>query len=191
MKTWDGRIAEALVRPLSYTRVTPNHITGLSLVLGVTAGILFASGKGTLANLAAGLFMLSALVDHADGELARMTRQSTRFGHYFDFIVDFINYIALFTGIGLGLRHGMLGNSAVFMSLLICLSVSTIFTLRLLREHAHRNIHAQPGFAGFEIQDVTYLIGPLTWLGGLQPFFIAASIGTPLYTGWMLLQHRR
>ena len=38
-----------------------------------------------------------------------------------------------------------------------------------------------PGLAGFELEDGIYLLAPVTWLGWLVPFFVAAGIGAPLY----------
>ncbi|MDX1540622.1 MAG: hypothetical protein R3349_04395, partial [Geminicoccaceae bacterium] len=39
----------------------------------------------------------------------------------------------------------------------------------------------QPRWHGFEIEDVLYLLGPVTWLGGLEPFLLLAGIGAPVY----------
>ncbi len=43
-----------------------------------------------------------------------------------------------------------------------------------------------PGLAGFELEDGVYLLAPLTWLGWLAPFFVAAGIGAALYFLWTL-----
>ena len=41
-----------------------------------------------------------------------------------------------------------------------------------------------PGYAGFELEDGIYLLWPVTWLGFLYPFFIAAGIGATIYCLW-------
>ena len=66
---WDQRIARWLVRPLAQSSVRPNHLTTLSLTLGIGAGALFAQGENVAENLAAGLFMAAVFTDHTDGEL--------------------------------------------------------------------------------------------------------------------------
>lgn len=188
---WDQRLARALVRPLRHSRVTPNAITTLALVLGLLAAWLFAVG-GSAAHLGALLFILACLFDHADGELARMTGQSSTFGHYYDLIADALVLTAVFTGIGIGLsgepdapyqRLGLLAGGAVGL----------IVILRLeLERRAGRAATRQPNLLGFELQDVTYLIGPVTWLGGLAPFLLLAAIGAPLYALavlWSLGRH--
>lgn len=77
---WDQRIARALVRPLAATPVTPNQVTTLSLLLGVGGAVLLGFGA-TAAYWGAFLYMLAQFVDHMDGELARLTGQTSEFGH--------------------------------------------------------------------------------------------------------------
>jgi len=43
-----------------------------------------------------------------------------------------------------------------------------------------------PAFAGFELEDGIYLIGPVTWLGGLLPCFIISSVGPLVFSCWTL-----
>ena len=47
---------------------------------------------------------------------------------------------------------------------------------------------AQPRVAGFELEDILYVIAPLTWLGWLGPFLVASPIGTPLFALWTARQ---
>src|SRR5690606_1312935 len=44
-----------------------------------------------------------------------------------------------------------------------------------------------PGVAGFELEDGIYLLWPVTWLGFLYPFFLAASAGATVYFLWTCL----
>jgi hypothetical protein len=41
------------------------------------------------------------------------------------------------------------------------------------------------------MEDVMYLVGPITWLGLLQPFVALAGVGTPLFSLWVLWACRR
>jgi phosphatidylglycerophosphate synthase len=186
-KPWDSRLARFLIRPLKNSRVTPNHITTLGLITGLAAGALYASGEGGLANVGALLFMLSALIDHADGELARFAGKSSKFGSYYDQIVGVVNYVALFVGIGLGLRFQGLGALGLPLGIIAGISVGVILALRIELEK-RRGEDTQPSFAGFEMDDIMYCVGPVTWIGGLKPFLIAASIGAPVFALWVLWQ---
>ncbi len=179
---WDQRLARWLVRPLARTPIHPNHLTVASLAIGLAAAALFAQGDGTYANWGAVAFMTAAFMDHTDGELARMTGKTSRFGHYLDLACAAITYTALFVGIGLGLAQGAMGREAAVMGVVAGVSVATIFTSRFyIEEHFGGDVAHQPNFAGFETEDVLYLIGPITWWGGLEPFLIAAAIGAPLF----------
>jgi len=188
---WDKRLACALVRPLAGTPVTPNHITGLSLVTGLAGALLLAKG-GTAMHWGALLFMVSALLDHADGELARMTGQTSRFGQIFDILTGGIVHVALFCGIGYGLRDSPLNSWALPMGIVAGLAVAVIFVLVFeLERRVNRDAVNQASFAGFEIEDIMYLVGPIAWLGGLVPFLALASVGAPVYLAYQIWEFRR
>jgi phosphatidylglycerophosphate synthase len=189
---WDQRLARVLVRPLRHSRVTPNGITTLALILGLLSAWLYAHG-GSAAHLGGVLFILSCLFDHADGELARMTGRTSTFGHYYDLIADALVLTALFVGIGAGLSGGEAGERTLHLGVLAGGATGLIVLLRLeLERRAGRSATRQPNLLGFELQDLTYLVGPVTWLGGLEPFLILAAIGAPLYALlvlWTLGRH--
>ena len=189
---WDQRLARALVRPLVATRVTPNHVTALSLLVGLAAAACYAAG-GAAAHWAGALLMLSLLIDHADGELARMSGKTSVFGHYFDYASDGVIMVAVFAGMGIGLRaDGALDGWAVPAGIAAGIAVALIFLLRdeITRRHGKAAV-AQPNWGGFEVQDVMYLVGPITWLGGLAPFLALAGVGAPLFLLWQLWDFRR
>lgn len=183
---WDQRIARVIVRPLVGTAVTPNHVTTVSLLVGLAGAALFAVG-GTAVHWGALCFMLAALLDHGDGELARMSNRTSVFGHYYDNIAGGIVHFGVFVGIGVGLRDGALGPWAMPMAVVTGAAVAFLFAYRL---QAERRLGSeaveQPRWRGFEIEDCMYLIGPVTWVGGLVPFFVAAAIGAPLFALWQL-----
>jgi phosphatidylglycerophosphate synthase len=184
---WDQRLARLLVRPLARTPVRPNHITSLSLAAGLGAAALFALGSPAASNGAAALFMLAAFLDHADGELARMTGRVSRFGHHLDYAVGAANYTLLFVGLGLGLSRGPMGDDALVLGLAAGLSNPVILTLRMTMEKQYgKRAVAHPSRAGFELEDFMYLIAPVTWLGGLAYFFLVCGFGTLGYLAWTL-----
>ena len=67
------------------------------------------------------LFVLSNFLDHTDGELARISGKSSRFGHAYDLACDAVIHVFVFIAIGYGLRHGPLGAWAVPMGALALL----------------------------------------------------------------------
>ncbi len=192
---WDQRLARILVRPLASTPVHPNHLTALSLASGLASGALFAFAGAGAAGWAAAVFMLAVFIDHTDGELARLTAKTSEFGHRFDYIAGAATYTALFIGIGAGLYAQGLGVWAIILGLTAGLSNPVICALRLRLETSHgAGAVAHPYIGGFEIEDFIYLIGPITWIGGLSYFFLAYGLGTLGYLGWTLFElvrHRR
>ncbi len=188
---WDQWLARQIVRPLVGTPVTPNHITTLRLLLGLAACGLFATGTRPEILYAAGLFMVSNFVDHMDGELARASGKSSRFGHHYDNACDAFIHIALFVAIGFGLRESWIGGWAPFLGLIAGVSVSALFLMfgRIERRAGARQAR-QPQFKGFHLEDVMYFIGPITWGGGLVVLLLAGVGLTPLYALWIAWRER-
>ena len=185
---WDQRLARLLVKPLAgVPGLSPNHITTASLLLALLAGLLFARGEAGAARWGALLFALARFVDHADGELARLTGQSSRLGYYYDFVVGGLSTAALFLGLGVGLGTGSVRDWPVVLGVVAagCALIGT--GLGIAVEAARRPPDAlYPSWGGFELEDGIYLIVPLTWLGWLQPFFVLSSIGQVVFCLVML-----
>jgi len=183
---YDQRMAAVLVRSLVNSPITPNHITGSSLALGAASALLFAYGWP---NLAALLFMAAMFADHADGELARQSGRASRFGYYLDYVTGAANYTLLFLGLGIGLSHGEMGSGALALGICASLSNPIVMSVRLLNERWHgAEAVAHPRFGGFEIEDFAYLIGPVTWLGGLEWFFLVYGLGAIGYLIWQIAE---
>jgi archaetidylinositol phosphate synthase len=182
IKPWDSRVASWLVRPLRDTWVHPNHLTTLSLVTGFSAGALYATGDATAAAWGGALYVLSALLDPADGELARLTEKTTPFGGESDRLSDLVARVALFLGVGLNLRTGPLGGWAVVCGIAGATSLVVAFSLRSdMARHGVSGSLDQPSAAGFDLNDALYLVAPLTWFGWLAPFVVGVGLGTPLF----------
>ena len=68
--------------------IRPNHVTLFGFALVILAGLLFARGQYGW-GLLAGWVM--TFLDTVDGKLARVTVTSSRFGHYFDHVIDLVH----------------------------------------------------------------------------------------------------
>jgi len=184
---FDQRLARRVVAPLARAPLSPNMLTLAGMLLGVCAGVLFAQGDRGVANWAAVIFMVAVWMDHVDGEFARLTGQTSRFGHYFDHVGALVTYSAMFVGAGIGARHGVAGGWAVACGISAAFSVAAIFSIRLwMEERLGIESVRQSQRAGFEIEDTLYVVGPVTWLGGLHPFVVAAGFGAPIFLLWTL-----
>lgn len=191
---WDQRLARWLVRPFARTPLRPNHITTLSLALGVAAGLLFARGETRAAGWGAALFMLARFVDHADGELARLTGKTSRIGYYYDYVAGALSSVALFAGIGVGYAGRPLGGWALALGL--AASVAALAAMGFgLAVDARRGSGdgPYPQWGPVELEDGIYLIGPITWVGGLAAFFMLGALGQIVFSALRLreLRHAR
>src|SRR5215475_3877186 len=91
-----GAIINRIVRWLALSKIHPNVLTFIGLLINVGAAYLFAQGK----FFAAGLVVLgAALFDMVDGRVARATDRVTRFGGFFDSVLDRYSDLALFMGL--------------------------------------------------------------------------------------------
>ena len=192
---YDQRLARRLVRPLARLGVTANQLTWATLVLALLAAGLLATGDPAACAWGAGLFALSRFLDHFDGELARLTGSSSKFGYYLDYVAGGLSYAALFAGIGIGLSDDDLGGWALLLAAAGAIAAigSLFLNLELDRRSGLEDGEAigYPGFAGFELEDGIYLIAPITWVGLLEPFFVAAGISATCYLIWTAVRVTR
>jgi phosphatidylglycerophosphate synthase len=190
--TWIHRGVRVSVRPLARMPVTPNHLTALCLAAGFAAAAAFAAGTPGLAAVGAAAFIVSMLLDRADGELARITGQHSAFGHVFDLIADTLCNALVFVGIGVGLKDGALGGFAVVLGLIAGGAVAAVLVL-VMRAEARAGARAGElkGFAGFDPDDAMLAVPVAVLLGWGEPMLIAAAIGAPAVAGFFAWRERR
>ena len=90
------RLATALVP----TRISADAVTFASLVLGVLAGHLFWYRSAWINAGGVLLFILSDVLDSADGQLARLRGTSTRMGRILDGLADTGRFVSLYGHLG-------------------------------------------------------------------------------------------
>jgi CDP-diacylglycerol---glycerol-3-phosphate 3-phosphatidyltransferase len=98
-----GALLRVIVNRMALARISPNVLTFMGLVINVVAAILF--GYGNAENQArlfryAGLVVFAAgFFDLVDGRVARASNKVTRFGGFFDSVLDRYSDAALFFGL--------------------------------------------------------------------------------------------
>jgi len=91
-----NKVIRLIVRGLALSKIHPNVLTFIGLVINIGAAALLAVGRFRWAGvviLGAGIF------DMVDGRVARETNQVTRFGGFFDSVLDRYSDIALLIGL--------------------------------------------------------------------------------------------
>ena len=91
-----GAIVDRIVRWLALSRIHPNVLTFLGLVINAWAAFLFAEGRF---REAAAVVIGAGLFDMVDGRVARATDRVTKFGGFFDSVLDRYSDLALLVGL--------------------------------------------------------------------------------------------
>ncbi len=182
-RTWTHQLALWFVRPLANTFVTPNHLTFLRLITGLAACYCFATGDRDMTIWGGWIWVFSAFLDRADGELARVSGKSSPWGHKFDMFCDSTITSLFFVAGGIGLRETELGNWAILMGFAGGLGVlaAEYFAEQIDKRTDDPDDRAYPGIAGFDFDDVLYLFAVIAWLDWFMPIVIGASIGAPAF----------
>ena len=192
--TWGHRLVRFCVRPLVHTPVTPNHLTTLRLLTGLGASALLAVGSPAALAWGAGVFVLSMLLDRADGELARLSGKRSAFGHKYDLVTDGLCNTLVFIGLGVGLSGGSLEWRAIPMGVLAGLAVAAILFLTLRLEALRGERAAElGGAAGFDPDDGILVVPTLIWFELAEELLTAAAVGAPAFAVffyWKLLRIR-
>jgi len=91
-----NKIIRLIVRGLALSRIHPNVLTFLGLVINVAAAYLLAVGQQRWAGV---VIIGAGLFDMVDGRVARETNRVTRFGGFFDSVLDRYSDLALLIGL--------------------------------------------------------------------------------------------
>ena len=98
-----GWLLNHIVHGLALTRISPNVLTFIGLVINIVAAFLFghanASNSGRMFFYAGLVIIFSGFFDLVDGQVARATNRVTRFGAFFDSVVDRYSDASQFLGL--------------------------------------------------------------------------------------------
>ncbi len=183
------RAVRPAVQVLARIGVAPDHLTALRFATALGAAAAFAQGRRGWVDIGAGLFLFSALLDRADGELARQMRRFSQHGHRYDLWADCAAGVLSFIGLGLGAMGGPLGPAALVLGLLAAAGVTTLFW-----QVDGRGEPKLPGVAGasgrvvVDPDDAMFAVPVLLWCFGADAVLWPAGTLTPVLALWMVLR---
>ena len=90
------KVILVIVHGLALTRINPNVLTLLGLLINMGASALLWVGQFRWAGI---VIIGAGLFDMVDGRVARETNRVTRFGGFFDSVLDRYSDLALLTGL--------------------------------------------------------------------------------------------
>lgn len=85
-----------IVKLLILLRIRPNHLTLLGFIMSIFVAYAFARGRFLLAG---GLLIMAGLFDMTDGIVARTLGAETKFGAFFDSIMDRYSDLVMYLGL--------------------------------------------------------------------------------------------
>ncbi len=98
---WGANLGDKISLGLAGLKLSPNALTGLGLVTGMAAGLLFSLERPLWAWLA--LFVCSVL-DVVDGKVAVLTNRTSAFGAILDSTLDRYSEFFIYLGLALHFR---------------------------------------------------------------------------------------
>jgi len=183
-----GFITGFLVR----TPITPNHVTIISLVIGIASALFFSHGAHKYTIIAGVLYFVSTVFDQCDGEVARHKQMQSDFGRIFDIIVDSIVNAAITIGItiaiyktngsGLTIVAGLLAMMGIVISLLLTTYFSSENTNNTGTKEMLEKLNNKDFF--YIIMLASVIFNQMIW------FLLIMAIGTNIYWVVHKIAHR-
>jgi CDP-diacylglycerol--glycerol-3-phosphate 3-phosphatidyltransferase len=150
-----NKIIRLIVRALALSRINPNVLTFLGLVINMVAATFLAFGQFRTAGL---VIIFAGLFDMVDGRVARATNQVTRFGGFFDSVLDRYSDIALL--VGLLVYYGTINRPSYVVLTAIAMAASVMISYT--RSRAENIIPTcKVGFLERPERVVLFIIGAL------------------------------
>lgn len=133
IKRVDGPVSRRVNRPISLwvtrrvidTGITPNQMTVAANLVGALGVMLVFRATWFTVALGSLLVQLQSILDGCDGELARLKLQSSRFGEWFDNVLD--DTVNMAYGVALGYAASILLGSPVWRWLGIGSALAYVF----------------------------------------------------------------
>jgi len=191
------KISLAVTRRLMHTSVTPNHMTWVSMMLGLMGAAFFLSPEHGMQILGALFFLLHSILDGCDGELARLKFMESRLGGIFDFWSDNIVHVSVFAAIAVGwAAHSpdsfwpwLCGSFAVGGTV-VSASLVYFHTMRVEKKAGplYTSVSTSEDKSAvvriadmLSRRDFIYLVLLLALLGQTYWFLVMTAIGAPIY----------
>ena len=100
-------IAFILVKIFYPTKITPNQVSMMTIIVGIVSGYFFSRGDATSYFIAGVLYFFCLILDCVDGMIARLKKNGTPVGRIVDGFADYIVGIVVYIGLGIGFSKGL------------------------------------------------------------------------------------
>jgi phosphatidylglycerophosphate synthase len=124
---FNRHISLFLTRPLLWLGITPNPLSVACLAIGVASCWFIAQGGYFHSFLGAFLFEFASIFDGCDGEVARLTYRTSKFGGFVDMVGDAVIFVLFFVCLPVGLYRSSRRPVWLFLGVLALLSMGTFY----------------------------------------------------------------
>jgi CDP-diacylglycerol--glycerol-3-phosphate 3-phosphatidyltransferase len=163
------RIIDAMVRGLARSHVSPNALTFMGLLMNIGCGVLFGYGMFFKAGL---LMILANIFDMFDGQVARLRGRVTRFGAFFDSVIDRYSDIIVFVGIMVFYARSTRAHSTLLVALTGLALVGSVMISYSRARAESLDIACKVGFLERPERVVLLIIASLTEVGPITSPFL-------------------
>ena len=154
------RILDAIVRAIARSRfITPNILTLVGLLINVACACLYGYGYFFAGGV---VLILANLFDLLDGSVARIQKRVTRFGAFFDSVIDRYSDTIVFVGIMVYYARDTDAHSTLYVALTGIVLMGAVLISYSRARAEGLNIECRVGFLERPERVVLLVIGSLT-----------------------------
>ncbi len=153
-------ILNVIVSAIARSRIiTPNILTLVGLLINVYCAWLYGTGHFFAGGL---VLILANVFDMLDGRVARLQGRATRFGAFFDSVIDRYSDLIVFVGIMIFYARDTAAHSTVYVALTGIALIGSVMVSYSRARAEGLNIECKVGFLERPERVVLLIIGSLT-----------------------------
>jgi phosphatidylglycerophosphate synthase len=178
LSKWVTRVAVALGVP-------PNPITVASCAVGLTAALAFARGDvgGVIGGLL--LYLGAVVLDHTDGEVARLTLTESAVGEWLDIVLDTVVHTALMLALGVAATRvggwGLAAGVVAAVGVVASATIGKLWPPAPATEPGRGLLDRLSSRDGFYAMLVLFIAMRIVSPGLLPALMVVVAVGTHVY----------
>ncbi len=179
------RLSRVLTRGLVALGMTPNTISVLSVAIGLVGAWYWSRATVGGALLGLALYLLSVVLDHSDGEVARLTFAESRLGAWLDTLGDTLVHASGAVALGMAAQRlegsGLVYGSLAALGFIASALVSKTLPRPKVAHGVARTVSALGTRDGFYVLLLLYLLTIALAPAALPSLVLLAALGSHLY----------
>lgn len=192
-RVFHRRLSRGLTRWAVARGITPNTISIASILIGLGGAATIASGGVREALIGLALYIIAVVLDHSDGEVARVSFTESRFGEWLDVGGDTLVHAALVLAMGVTCDRET-GAGATWGIVAAAGVLASAWAQKTSPPAANRLASVFDALGtrdGFYLMLFAFVLGLAFWPAGLPMLMVIVAIGTHAYWLGSAIARRR